>query len=127
MNVLKTSTTQMFCEHLHGSHLLPPVFTMRTVTPVAGTRKWAQGGSHFLRSHSWEEGEGRFGARGWGWGGRAGEGHPFRLSFPVIHTPGVGGELSISTGEGAGGRCSPGGKVPHREGSGAAVEGLVLT
>lgn len=46
----------------------------------------------------------------------AGEGHPFQLSFPVIRTPGVGGELPLSTGWGASAGCSPSGKVPTKRG-----------
>lgn len=53
---------------------------------------------------------------GLGLGGRAGEGHPFQLSFPVIRTPGVGGELPVSTGRGASAGCSPSGKVPTKRG-----------
>lgn len=62
-----------------------------------------------------------------GAGGVGVEGHPFRFSFLDLPAPGVGGELPIITGVGARAGCSPSGTMPHKQGSGVGVEGLVLT
>lgn len=117
MNILETNTTQTTCEHLYGGRLLLPS-SRCGLSPLLWRRgSGLREAVTCLRSHSWEEAEVRFspraprssrgcqaaeGARvgmevlgrrvsefwGWGWRGRTGEGHLFRLSFPVMHTLG---------------------------------------